>query len=98
MGFRIHGSNQGLEVATIPETLERNSQGELFIVKVDIECFEWNLFSSNTEWIDDIFVIAVEPHDWMFPDKGTSQLLQQAMSSRGRDLIVLGENLIWIKR
>ena len=95
---RTHRSNQGLEVVTIPEILERNPQGELFIVKVDIEGFESDLFLSNTEWIDDAFVVVVEPHDWMFPDKGTSQSLQHAMASRGRDLIISGENLIWIKR
>lgn len=95
---RTHRSNEGLGIITVPDIVSRVPKGELFIVKVDIEGFEADLFSSNTEWIDDAFVIAVEPHDWMFPERGTSQSLQCAMSSRGRDLIVSGENLIWIKR
>ena len=95
---RTHRSNEGLEVLTVPNLVSRVPQGELFIVKVDIEGFESDLFLSNTEWIDDAYVIIVEPHDWMFPGKGTSQALQQAMSSRGRDLLVSGENLIWVKR
>lgn len=91
-------SDDGLGIVTVPDIVGRVARGELFMVKVDIEGFESDLFQANTSWIDDAFVVVVEPHDWMFPEKGTSQSLQNAMCSRGRDLIVSGENLIWVKR
>ncbi len=91
-------SDNGLGIVTVSNIMNKVARGALFIVKVDIEGFESDLFQTNTKWIDDAFVVAVEPHDWMFPEKGTSQSLQSAMGSRGRDLIVSGENLVWIKR
>lgn len=41
--------------------------------------------------------VIVELHDWMLPGEGTSRTVQQAMLGQDRDLLVSGENLVWIK-
>jgi FkbM family methyltransferase len=41
-----------------------------WIVKIDIEGGEGELFSANTEWMDQTPVIMIELHDWMMPGVG----------------------------
>lgn len=73
------------------------SGGELLIVKVDIEGFELDLFSQNTDWIAQAFTIIVEPYDWMLPGTGSSKTMQQAIIGEDRELLVMGENLAWTR-
>jgi FkbM family methyltransferase len=70
---------------------------ELLLVKIDIEGFESDLFSTKDEWIDRVQAIFVELHDWMLPGKYTSSTLQKAMGSRRFELLVSGENLIYVR-
>src|SRR5262249_23765471 len=53
------------------------SDAELFLMKVDIEGFESDLFSANTEWIGATSIIVVEPHDWMLPGEHSSRSMQK---------------------
>ena len=57
-----------------------------FIVKIDIEGAEEDLFSGNTEWVALTPVIIVELHDWMFPRGGTSRPFLQCISKLDREL------------
>jgi hypothetical protein len=50
-----------------------------FTAKIDIEGFESDLFSQNLEWLDEVFLVYIEPHDWLFPTQGTSRTFQRAM-------------------
>lgn len=68
----------------------------LFIAKIDIEGFEEELFSANTEWIDEAAVLMIEPHDWLFPERRSSASFQKAMAERDFELLISGENLIYI--
>ena len=54
-------------MVSINDLLKINNNYKLFIVKVDIEGFEQNLFLSNTNWIDNCMLIIIELHDWMIP-------------------------------
>ena len=82
-------------VVTIPSLLKRNEA--LFLVKIDIEGFESDLFQSNLDWLDDVEVVIIEPHDWMHPGAGTSRNFQHAMLDRSFEMIISGENLIYLR-
>lgn len=90
-------AESGLRIVTVDQALRDVPNGELFIVKVDIEGFESDLFASNTGWIDQAFVIYVEPHDWLFPGKKTSRSFQREMAKRDFDMLLRGENLIYVR-
>lgn len=69
----------------------------LLLVKVDIEGFESDLFSDNTEWLDDAAALIVEPHDWMLPGQYSSASLQHAVFSRGFEMLIHRESLVFIR-
>lgn len=94
---RTSRSNSGVQVVTIEEALATVSNGRLLVVKIDIEGFEDDLFSENTGWIDQAAMIIVEPHDWLFPEQRTSRSLQRAMGKRDFDVILDGENLVYVR-
>lgn len=94
---RTQRAEQGQPVVTIADICARHPGSELLVVKIDIEGFESDLFSSNTEWADQAGAIIIEPHDWMMPGAGTSTTLQRTMMRGDRELLILGENLAWIK-
>jgi FkbM family methyltransferase len=64
-----------------------------FIVKVDIEGAEADLFSCNTEWVERTPIIIVELHDWMLPKRGTSQPFLQCISKLDRDFVYINEDV-----
>ena len=89
-------SNSGCPIVTIDEAVRTVENGELFIVKIDIEGFEADLFESNCDWVDGATAIFIEPHDWLFPGRGTSRAFQSVMGSRGFEIFISGENLLYI--
>jgi FkbM family methyltransferase len=93
---RTERCETGLPVLTVPDLVQAFDQGCLFIVKVDIEGFEADLFSENIDWLDQAAAVIVEPHDWMLPGAGTSQSLQKALIGKGREILIEGENLIFV--
>lgn len=64
-----------------------------FIVKIDIEGFESELFSHNTEWIDQFPVLIIELHDWMLPGSGSARSFLREIAARDRDFVYHGENV-----
>ncbi len=67
-----------------------------YIIKIDIEGFESNLFSENCEWINLFPIIIIELHDWMIPKGKTSYNFLNAIAPLDRDFICLGENIFSI--
>jgi len=58
----------GVTVYTVADIMRMaGADASLFIVKIDIEGFEADLFDHGTEWVADVAGIFIEPHDWMFP-------------------------------
>lgn len=82
---------------SIGSILEREPGLTPFIVKIDIEGAERELFSSNTDWVDLFKVIVVETHDWMLPGEAASSTLLSALGGKRRDLLVRGENIFSIR-
>lgn len=94
--IRTERADTGCPVVTVQQAAEQVRNGSLFIVKVDIEGFESDLFGSNLGWLDDAAAVFLEPHDWMTP--GTSRSFQAAFGERDFDLLMRGENLIYVRR
>tara|TARA_B110000003_G_scaffold273491_1_gene311337 strand:- start:4563 stop:5357 length:795 start_codon:yes stop_codon:yes gene_type:complete len=69
-----------------------------FIIKIDIEGFEEELFKNNTEWLDKFKIIIIELHDWMEPFSNKSLNFQKTMfkSKKYKDIVISGENIILI--
>ena len=65
---------------------------EPFIVKIDIEGFEKDLFSKNTDWVDRFALLIIELHDWMLPRERSSANFLSTISKLDRDFVHLGEN------
>ncbi len=64
-----------------------------FIVKIDVEGAEQDLFSGNTEWVARTPIIIVELHDWLLPKGGTSRPFLQCISKLDRDFVSIGEDI-----
>jgi FkbM family methyltransferase len=94
---RARREAQGTPIVTIDEIMRRYGDAELFIVKIDIEGFEADLFSQNTDWIEKPEAILIEPHDWLMPGQGTSRKLQQTVLNGERELLISGENLALVR-
>ena len=95
-GTRTKRSHSGVPIITIDELSARIPDSELLIVKVDIEGFESDLFADPT-WVAQACVVIVELHDWLFPGAGTSRTLQKVMLREDRELLISGENLVWVR-
>ncbi len=94
-------SNSSVKINDILKQYD-NSEYNYFLIKIDIEGSENDLFNKNTEWVNQFDVIIIELHDWMLPLKNNSMNLINSLSEAykdgvKRDIIISGENLICIK-
>jgi FkbM family methyltransferase len=94
---RVAAHSGGIPIRTIPDLVSSFGRRQLFIVKIDIEGFENDLFESNLDWLDKSKVVMIEPHDWLFPGQATSLTFQKAMAARCFELTIRGENLIYVR-
>jgi FkbM family methyltransferase len=84
-------------VRTIGELVAGEGEAaRLFIAKIDIEGFEADLFEGDVGWIDRVKVVLIEPHDWLLPGQRTSRNFLRAMAAREFEMLVSGENLIFV--
>ena len=90
-------SISGIPIVTVQDAFEASGGDEPFIVKIDIEGFERDVFASNVGWLESTYVVILEPHDWMFPGKRTSATFQRAMAEMPFELFLRGENLIYVR-
>lgn len=93
--FRIDRSEGGgTQIIAINDLLLRHDPTEYvpFIAKIDIEGFEAELFTQNTEWIERFPLLIVELHDWMLPRSASTRPFLRAISAQDRDFVYCGEN------
>jgi FkbM family methyltransferase len=64
-----------------------------FIVKIDIEGAEADVFAANTDWVAATPLILIEPHDWLMPRGGTSRGFLKCIAEQDRDFLIIGENI-----
>jgi len=102
-GFRTRrverGSPHGIPAYSVPSLLERaaaEGAGAPFLVKIDIEGFEEELFRGEVAWADAFPVVMLEPHDWARPRSASSAPFLRWLAGSGRDVILLGESVVAI--
>jgi len=79
---------------TVGEIYERYSGTAFpFIVKVDIEGGEADLFAANTEWVGNTPLLIVELHDWLLPRSASSRMFLRCVSQLDRDFVYIGEDV-----
>jgi FkbM family methyltransferase len=81
-----------VEAITIADALTVVKDGELLIVKVDIEGAEEHLFRA-TDWASRAPLVIVELHDWMKPWAGSSHSFLRTIASGHYDVAPRGSNL-----
>jgi len=99
-GMRTEFDARGrIEAFTVPELLHRYGGEQFFpfIVKIDIEGAEAELFSKNIDWIDAIPVMIIELHDWLLPGACSSRNFLKAIAGLDRDFVYIGENVFSIR-
>ncbi len=78
------------------EQLLAKKKGTPFILKIDIEGAESDLFSRTPEEFDRFPLLIIELHDWMLPGKRTSRNFLNWHVQRDRDFVHHGENIFSI--
>jgi len=86
-----------IEMITISDIEKLYPETILFIVKIDIEGFEDDLFSRNTDWMKEVYLITMEIHDWMLPRKAASKNFFRKHSHESRDCYLRGDMVFSIK-
>jgi FkbM family methyltransferase len=97
--FRINFHDQKIvKIISVNYILNKlNKKIQPFIIKIDIEGSESNLFSKNTDWINKFPILIIELHDWMLPKTANSKNFLKKISNLNRDFLHLGENIFSIK-
>ena len=99
-GFRTERTNseEGLPCVTLNALYEEfcHSTAFPFLVKINIEGAEQELFSRNTEWVSNTGIIIIELHDKLFPRKAVSRPFLKCVSALDRDFIYSGFNIFSI--
>jgi FkbM family methyltransferase len=94
---RRGGTGKKVEIRTINDIIAScGPECELFLAKIDIEGFETDVFSANTEWLSKAMVVIVELHDWMLPGQFSSLAFQRAIAQHKFEIMISIENLIYI--
>lgn len=98
--FRTVVSDHGTVASTtVPRLLEEASRDgvEPFIIKIDIEGFESNLFEENTDWVATFPLLIIELHDWMLCGQASARPFLKVIADHNRDFVHLSENVFSIR-
>lgn len=86
-------TGRSVPAMTIEEIVARAGDGDPFILKIDIEGAESELFSRHADVFDRFPLIAIELHDWMLPGEANCRAFLQWHGARPRDFMFHGENV-----
>jgi FkbM family methyltransferase len=86
-------TSNDLQCFTIDELLNKSATSRAFIIKIDIEGGEKELFRSNTQWAALTDLMIIELHDYLFPNQGTSRSFLRTIAATDCELLIRGENL-----
>lgn len=78
------------------DELMHEEEGTPFILKIDIEGAEEELFDAPSRELDRFPIVIIELHDWMLPAKGTSKPFLKWHVGGNRDFVHFGENIFSI--
>lgn len=83
-----------IESYTIDEIAAREPGASLFLVKLDIEGAQKELFARNNGWVERCPLIVIELDDWQMPWQATGQSFFACTSRVPFDYLINGENLM----
>jgi FkbM family methyltransferase len=83
-----------LRAYTILEVLKLEKLNRLFLVKMDIEGAESQVFLDPAQWLALTAVMIIELHDWLMPGQGTSRNFFKRLAENSFDVVLQGENLL----
>jgi FkbM family methyltransferase len=93
-GYRTEMAEGGAtKMLSVPSLLDENKDATPLIIKIDIEGFESELFSKDTQWIDQFDLLIIELHDWMLPKEANSQSFLKTIAPLDRDFVYRNENV-----
>jgi FkbM family methyltransferase len=99
-GYRTAASGDGAEVPTVtmPNILQEHGEPPYFsfLVKLDIEGGEKEVFEGDTDWVQNTPVVIVELHDWLLSRQQTALPFLRCISKLDRDFVYIGENIFSI--
>lgn len=99
-GYRTSSQSIGASSHRVPahriEDLMEVNPGTPFLLKIDIEGAESELFSRPSPVFDAFPIVVIELHDWMLPRMASSRSFLEWHTSSNRDLILADENVISI--
>lgn len=94
--YRVeHHSPGPLPIVSVDELLKRYPPPTYcpFIIKIDIEGSEAEVFSKNLDWIEAFPLLIIELHDWMLPGSCNAQNFLKAIAPLNRDFTYSGESI-----
>jgi FkbM family methyltransferase len=99
-GFRTEStdSEEGLPCVTLNALYDEFCAPQVFpfLVKINIEGAEQELFSQNTDWVRNTGIVIIELHDKIFPKKAISRPFLKCVSVLDRDFLYSGFNVFSI--
>lgn len=88
------GASEGVSI----EWLEYNYQMKNYMVKMDIEGAEYEIFKDGElKWLDSSPIVVMETHEWLLPDTHVDLLVDDTMAAKGYYKAQQGENRIYRK-
>jgi FkbM family methyltransferase len=88
------GDEGALRTYTVDDLVAMVPGGQPWIVKLDIEGAQAELFSTNTDWVGRADVIVLEPDDWSFTWSGSTVNFFKALSAHKFDYLLDGELIL----
>jgi FkbM family methyltransferase len=88
-------SGDVVTATTIDDIMSEHADGELFLLKVDIEGAEAAAIAPDARWAQFSPVCIVEPHDWLIEGNASLKGLLSIPSYREGDIVVQGEYLVF---
>ena len=98
-GYRTADQPSERSYAVAAMTLEQviaKTNGTPFILKIDIEGAESDLFSRHSEELNKFPLVIIELHDWMLPGESNSRNFLKWHIEMERDFVHFGENVFSI--
>lgn len=89
----LDGDILGYSIPTLL-SVAGSAPSDLLLAKIDIEGFEQQLFSENTDWLAESGAVIVETHDWLLAGQASAVPLLRCLGALRRDFLVQGEHVM----
>ncbi len=97
----LAGETRPIETCTVDDLVAhaKKLQPDIvpFLCKVDIEGYEKQLFSQNTDWLEPFHVLIGEGHDHVFPGEKTAHGMLRSAIKYGFDVMAYSSNFLAVK-